>query len=314
MSRKMISLCASLLFLMSFTFAANAQTVKLGFAWAGKSGMADRVTKGFDTAIKELAPQIEIEYQKNLKDIDQLGKVIAEFQKSKTGMVILRSNGAKYLGKNQPTIPTFIGGCNHPSQLGTIKNINEPEGNITGVTYFLPVESQFEVFKAILPNLNSLVLLGEKNNPSSGVDQIETEKVCAQLGLKCNYQLTSGKANILNAVDSLKGQYSTFIIGNQAEVMAITAEIVAKAGKTPVLSYSSIPVKSGALGGFVADDNKLGMMLADSVVEVLIKGKPIRSVPVKVDPEPQFFLNSKTAGKLGLNIPYEILESAKVIE
>ncbi len=294
--------------------SVNAQSIKLGYAWAGKSGMANRVTKGFDKAIKSMAPQIQIEYQKSLPDIKTLTMVIAGFEKSKKGMVILRSNGAKHLGKNAPAIPTFIGGCNHPGQLGAIRNLNAPEGNITGVTYFLPMKTQFEVFQAILPDMNSLVLLGDKNNPSSAVDRAETEKICGKLSLKCSYQLVSGKDKILNAVKSLQGKYSAFVIGNQAEVMALTAQIVDLAGKTPVLSYSSKPVKSGALGGFVADDEKLGMMLAESVIEVLVNGMSIKSVPVKVDPEPRFFLNATTASKLSIDIPYEIIESAEVIE
>jgi len=296
------------------SLSASAETIRLGFAWAGKSGMADRVTEGFDQAIKSLAPQIQIEYHKNLPDINALAGVIATFEKTKKGMVILRSNGAQFLSKNPPAIPTFIGGCNHPGELGTIQNLDAPEGNITGVTYFLPVETQFEVFQAILPNMNSLVLLADSKNPSSVVDKAETEKTCQRLGFNCNYQLVSGKDRILEAVKTLKGSTSTFIIGNQAEVMDLTEQIVALAGETPVLSYSSKPVMSGALGGFVADDVKLGMLLAESVVEVLVKGKSIRSVPVKVDPEPKFFINSRTASKLGIQIPFEILESAKVIE
>lgn len=295
--------------------SVNAETIKIGYAWAGKSGMAVRVTKGFDKAIKSLAPQIQIEYHKELANVNELGGIIAKFEKSKKGMVILRSNGAKYLGKNPPSIPTFIGGCNHPGQLGAIRNLDAPEGNITGVTYFLPVESQFEVFQAILPNMDSLVLLADGTNPSSIVDKAETEKICGKMGYKCNYQLATGKDKILNAVKSLKGgSYSTFIIGNQAEVMALTKEIVSLAGNTPVLSYSSKPVMAGALGGFVADDVKLGMLLAESVVDVLVKGKNIKSVPVKVDQEPKFFLNSRTASKLGIQVPFEILESAQVIE
>ncbi|MCP4686465.1 MAG: hypothetical protein GY859_00340, partial [Desulfobacterales bacterium] len=83
---------------------------------------------------------------------------------------------------------------------------------------------------------------------------------------------------------------------------------------TPVFSYSSKPVKDGALGGFVADDGALGYMLAQTVVDVLIKGKAIKDAPVKVDPDPKFYVNAKSAEALGVEIPYEILEAAELIE
>ncbi len=314
MAKNTIIWISTLFLIISASFSLHAQSIKIGFAWAGKSGMANRVTSGFDKRIKELAPDLQIEYNKDLPNINALAKVIVRYQKSKTGMVILRSNGAEYLGKNPPSIPTFIGGCNHPGQLGAVKNLGSPEGNITGVTYFLPAETQFDIFKAILPNMNSLVLLSNKNNPSSAIDLAETKQMCEKLGLKCTYELTTDKKQLFNTVKKYSGKVSTFIIGNQAEVFDFTEQIVKLAGKTPVLSYTSTPVKKGALGGFVADDIKLGMMLAESLVDVLKNGKSISSVPVKVDSNPKFFVNVKTAERLGAQSPFEILEVAELVQ
>ena len=157
-----VSLVVSMLMLGSVT-AANATDI--GVAWAGKSGMAERVTAGFEQGMKELAPDIKIEYQKELGSVDDLAVVAAKWEKEKNGMVLLRSNAAKWLGQNPPTIPTFIGACNNPNQLGAVKNLQAPEGNITGVTYYLPVDSQFEIFQAIIPDLKSLLLvLGKKQS------------------------------------------------------------------------------------------------------------------------------------------------------
>jgi putative tryptophan/tyrosine transport system substrate-binding protein len=314
MSLKALRWLIASLFIVALVTPVQAQSIKIGFAWAGSSGMADRVTAGFDERIKEIGSTIEIEYHKNLPDIDTLSRVVAQYQKTKNGMVILRSNGATYLARHAPAIPTFIGGCNHPGELGTIQNLNAPEGSITGVTYFLPVETQFDVFTAILPQMKSLVLLADKRNPSAEVDLSETQAICRKLKLQCVFEMSAGRAETLAAVKKHSATTDAFAIGNQAEVMDLTEQIVELAGTVPVVSYSSIPVMKGALGGFVADDVKLGRLLAETVVEVLIDRKPIRSVPVKVDPNPRFFLNAKTAEKLGLEIPYTVLEMAEIVQ
>ena len=101
------------------------------------------------------------------------------------------------------------------------------------------------------------------------------------------------------AIEANKDGVSAFIIGNQGLVIDATAKLVEKAGNTPVLAYSSKPVNDGALGGFVADDVKLGQMLAESLVDVVVNGKAIKDVPVKVDPEPKFFVNAKNRSKTG---------------
>ncbi len=227
--------------------------------------------------------------------------VVQRYQKEKKGMVILRSNGAKWLGKNPPAIPTFIGGCNNPVQLGALKNMQAPEGNVTGVTYFLPVATQFETFQAILPDMQSVLLLLRAGNPSAEIDRNETKQICTTNGLQYKEKTIDTKEEALAAVQQYLGKVSMIIIGNQSKVIDIAKDIVAAAGKTtPVVAYPSKPVKDGALGGFVADDETLGYMLAQSVVEVLVKGSAIKNVPVKVDPDPKFYENVKTAQTLGI--------------
>lgn len=310
---KMVVVIAAVL---TFTLSgmAMAKQLELGLAWVGKSGMANRVSKGLEAALKELVPDAKIEAQKELASTEDLSKVVGKWEKEKDGMIILRSNGAKWLGKNSPEVPTFIGGCNHPVQLGAVKNLKSPEGNITGVTYYLPVDTQFEIFQAILPEIKSVLLLVEKGHPSSLIDKAGTEKICKKLGIEYQEKFVSSEAEAAQVATENKGKVSAIIIGNQAMIMEVADKIVEAAGDTPVVSYSNKAVKLGALGGFVADDNKLGQMLAESVVDVLGKGKAVKDVPVKVDPDPKFYVNAKTAEKLGVEIPFSILESATVIE
>jgi len=306
-----VSWCVSILMVVS---ATAASATEIGVAWAGKSGMSNRVASGFEKGMKDLAPDIKIEYQKELGTIDDLALVAKKWEKEKNGMVLIRSNAVKWLAKNSPAIPTFVGGCNNPTELGAIKNLQAPEGNITGVTYFLPVESQFEIFKAIIPGMKSVLLLLGKNNPSAVVDQAGTKAVCEKLGLAYHEKLCDTPEDAIAGVNEFKGKVSVIIIGNQALHIDNAENIVKAAGTTPVLSYSSKPVSAGALGGFVADDEKLGYMLAESVVAVLKNGNSIKEVPVKVDPDPKFYINARTAETLKIEIPFAILETATVIQ
>ena len=306
-----ISAIACLIFNVSVGYTAD---VKIGVAWIGKSGMTNRVVSGLQEVLKTFDDSIEIEYQKELDSAESLAEIVKKWTTDKDGMVILRSNGAKWLIDNPPTIPTFIGGCNNPEQLGLLKDMNAPDGNITGVTYFLPVSTQFETFQAIVTDLKSVLLLLEEGHPGSIVDQDGTKAICEKLGIEYNEIFNKTKEDIFSAVEKFKGKVSTIIIGSEALIMDNAAAIVEAAGATPVLAYSSKPVKVGALGGFVADDEKLGEALAESIIDVLINGKAIKEVPVKVDPNPKFYINVTTAEKIDIKIPYEILEMSTIIE
>lgn len=312
---KISSLLLTVVLVLCFSVSPSLASEKeIGVAWVGKSGMAKRVSSGFEKGMRELAPQLKLEFHKELGSIDELSTMTERFQKEKAAMVILRSNGAKWLGKNSPSIPTFIGGCNNPKLLGAVQNLERPEGNITGVTYFLPVATQFEIFKAVLPQLKSVMLLLEEGHPSSEIDRSGTKQTCDQLGIEYNESLVKSKEAALKVVADNKDKVSAFIIGNQAAIFDFTKAIVDAAGKTPVFSFSSKPVKDGALGGFAADDEKLGYMLAQMLIEVVTKGANIADMPVKVDPKPKFYINTKTSQKLGIDIPYTILSAATLIE
>lgn len=294
----------------------NAGAKEVGVSWVGSSSMSEWVTQGFEKGIKELAPGIKIEYQTKLASYDKLAEVVDRWKKEKDGMVILRSGGAKWLAKHPPSIPTFVGGCNNPVLLGVVKDMQAPDGNITGVTYYLPVDAQFEIFQAIIPDLKSLLLMVQKDHPSSIIDQNATKEITSKLGISYNEKVCATVDDAIKAAQQYKGKVSAIILGSQRILLDKDnpKRIISAAEGTPVLAYCSIPVKDGALGGFIADDVKLGYMLAQSVVDVLVKGKPVKEVPIKLDPEPKFVVNVRTAAKLGLEIPYAILQAAQLVD
>jgi putative tryptophan/tyrosine transport system substrate-binding protein len=298
--------------LVALCFSLNLYAVDIGVAWEGKSGMANNVMKGFNDGIK--GSGINMEIQKDLASTNELAKVVTRFEKEKAGMVILRSTGAELLIKNPPSIPTFIGACNHPAKIGVIKNIKAPEGKITGVTYYVPGKTHLELMKTILPSLKSVMLIMEKGHPSAPIEDEETKAASTALGITYHGKMCTSVDEVITAVKENKDNVSAFIIGTQALVFDNTPKIVDAAGKTPVFAYSEKPIKTGAVGGYVADDETLGKMLAQSVIDVLIKGKAIKDVPVKFDPQPVFYLNGTTYKKLSLQIPPNVLGAAKIIQ
>ncbi|MFK7828035.1 MAG: ABC transporter substrate-binding protein [Oligoflexales bacterium] len=312
---KLVIIFLFFLLTMQIQNIALGKVVNLGLAWAGKSGMSKRVLQGFEEEIKLGNSSIEFQIEKHpeLPDVEELSKKMREFEKTKVGMVIFRSNAVKYMAKNPPTIPTFIGGNNHPGQLGAIKNINAPEGNITGVTYYIPVENQFEIFENIKP-MKDITILLEEGHPSSDVDQNGTAAYCNKKGYRCNFPRINSKEHLINIVKKYsKMGTDTFILGNQSLVFDNSVDVIKAAKKIPVFSFTKKPVENGAMVGFVADDIKLGKILAQKVIDFYSNNLKIKDIPIGFDESPKFEINSKTANALGISLPYEITNAASKI-
>lgn len=288
---------------------------KIGVTWLGQSQMPERVTSGFQQRLTEYRDQIELEIKPALNSIDTLTATVKKFEETKDAMLVLRSNGARFLAKNPPKIPTFIGACNHPAELGVIKNMKAPEGNVTGVSYYIMLDNPFDLFQQILPKVKSYVLLNETNHPSSAIDRRGTQTQCIKHKLNCHYELVSHRMSIKKAVVKYADKTGiAFIIGNQAKVLDNSEIVFRYAGNNPVLSYSEKSVIEGALLSLSANDVKLGVMLAESVIDVLIKGKKISQVPVKFDMKPTLKINTKVANDLKIAIPLKILNRAQLVD
>lgn len=314
--KKILSIASFALALSITTSSAFASdTVNIGVAWAGKSSMAERVFAGFKRRLTVLAVDVDIELKGALASLDELDATVKKFESdNKDGMVILRSNGSAYLGDNPPNIPTFIGGGNKPSELGSVKNMDAPEGQVTGVTYFLPLEIPLEAYLAMTPDAKSFLLINQTNYASSPIDWNGTKSACKPLELKCDNETISSREELIELIKDKKGQYDAFILGNQSEVYGNADAVIDLVGKKPVYSYAAKGIDLGALGGVIADDDKLGAMMADSLVDVLVKGKAISNTPIKTDPEPTIMVNETTMKKLGLRIPTEILSVAEIVQ
>jgi len=219
-------------------------------------------------------------------------------------MILLRSSAAKMLVKTKTSIPTFIGGTNHPVVLGTVKSFLSPSGNITGVTYYIDKKTTLRMIKLFVPNMKSILFIGELGHPSTPIEQKETLQLSKTIfNIKYQEIVSDNLEFILKKVKEQQNSVSAIVLGNQALIMDNAGVISNVAGNTPVFSYSKVSVAHGALAGYSVNDNKLGRELGKSVYAVLYENKKINEVPIKVDRAPLFYVNKNTLNKLKIKIP-----------
>ena len=293
---------------------AEGDGKKIGLMWIGKSGMADTVARGFLERLKEIASDVEVEVKMNLADMEEGARVFHSFEQGKDGIVFLRSTGARFMGKNPPAVPSFFGGCTNPVVLGALKNIEAPEGKVTGVTYYLPHDLSFDAIQSLFPRVKKIGLLLEKGHPGAHIDQQGTRAVCGKRDIEYQEAICATKQELVLAVKKMRGKVDLMIIGNQALIIDNARMIVTVAEDTPVVSYSKKAIEAAALAGLVPSDFKLGRMLADSVVDVVVRGKKVKDVPVKTDPIPSLLINRRTMEKMKLEFPPEIMKTAKTTQ
>lgn len=308
MKAKMIAAMAASL------IAGAAMADGIGVTWVGSSGMAKRVLSGFSERMAEAAPDWTIEVNGELADTDALAASFESYAATYGHVVVLRSNGSKWLAGNPPSVPTFIGGENHPPSLGVIENMAAPEGNITGVTYYLDPIVVLETLTAIVP-AEKVLFIQQEGHPGSDVDKAGFSLACDDLFLECAFVRIPDSAGLADTIKANEG-YGAIVIGNQVPLFDDADNFAAgveAAGDVPILGLHKQVAALGGLAALAANDRKLGAMLADTVLNVVRDGQAIADTPVGTDTKPTLFLNEATLNTLGLSVPRQMMDVAEVV-
>ncbi len=309
MTRLLSAAMAAILLGGMLSASASAADKSVGILWFGKSGLAKQVMTGFIKQMGEKAPDIKLEFKPDLPNPEAAEPIYAEWQKSKNVIVFLRSNGATYMKKNPPQVPGLVGACNNPQELGVVEKLEAPEGNITGVSYYIPIANQLAVYKQIFPNLKTIGLLLEKGHPSTPIESTGTQAACPALGLTYMEAVCADKTELLQKTKELADKCDLLIIGTQSLILDNCK------GEKPVVSYSDKPIEQhAALCGLAADNSKLGQMLADSAIALLNDGKKVSEVPVKFDPEPQFLVCPALVERYKVELPEALKAKAVFVK
>lgn len=216
------------------------------------------------------------------------------------------------------TIPIVFSIGGDPVQLGLVKSLNRPGGNITGATFFAAelLQKQLGLLHEVVPKATVFGLLVNPNNPRSKTDTTFLQAAVSRLGLKAHVvnagderDLEGGFANLVRShVDMLIIAGDPFLL----RANAIIAALAARHG-IPAIFGGEFAAAGGLLsyGASLTDAHRQ----AGIYVGRILKGEKPGDLPVVQPTKFEFIINLKTAKALGLTIPPGVLAIAdEVIE
>ena len=193
-------------------------------------------------------------------------------------------------------------------------NIDKHKGQITGITLKIPVSDQMFKLKSVIPDLKRVGMIYDAKNTVHLIKKArETAK---SLGIKLVTEKVNSRKAVPKAIRKLMGNIDAFWLIADATVMTIDSfEFIHMAtieNRIPLVTYSEGLVQSGALLSLSADHFYIGKQAARLADEIM--NGSATSLPQIVDPDVKnFAININAAKKIGINIPAEVLGSAKTV-
>ena len=216
----------------------------------------------------------------------------------------------------QAQIPIVFSSVTDPIGAGLVKNLNKPEGNVTGVSNFVSSKEQFTFFKQVLPNLKTIGVIYNPGEANSVVLVQEMAKIAPSLGLKIISVPANSSSQVPDAARQLVDKVDAIFINNDNTALSAIDAIVKVASdhKIPVLSSDTDTVQRGVLVALGPNQYDLGKQTAKMILDIL-NGQSVQDMPVQFPVQTETFLNQKKAQELGIVFIPSILEKAdKVID
>jgi putative ABC transport system substrate-binding protein len=193
--------------------------------------------------------------------------------------------------------------------------IGQEARNITGASMNVPIEQQIALLKKVSPQVRRIGVIYDPSKTGFLVRQ--AERIARDQGVRLVTKAIASSKDSFAALDAMQGEIDALWI--LPDLTALAPESVqymllfSFRNKIPLLGLSENQARMGALLGLSFESGRdIGSQAAE-LANGILSGKSAGELPITPARKVRLTVNLKTAGKLGLQIPNEILEQADVL-
>lgn len=276
----------------------------------------ERARKGFEEELKKTNPEVEIISKNANGDLTVVPSIIKSFQDQKVDLIYAIATPTAQGAKNgEKDIPIVFNAVTDPASADLVKNLEKPEGNITGVSDYFSMEAQLKEMVCVFPDIKNVGVMFSTNEANSQFQIEELKKAAEGLGLNVVEVGVNNINDVSTAIKSLEPKMDIFLSitdNTVSSASTIIAESL-KEAKIPSFASEEGPVDNGILMSAGVDYVDLGKKAADMASEIL-GGKKVSEIPVVFSKDTRKVVNKKTADALGLSQDNKLMKDAKVVE
>jgi putative tryptophan/tyrosine transport system substrate-binding protein len=305
--------------------AQQAAMPLVGYLSATSPGEGEVRAAAFRRGLKESGyiegQNVAIEYRWADDQIDRLPAMVADLVRRHVAVIAAATTPAAIVAQAATTtVPIVFEVGSDPVRLGLVANLNQPGGNITGVTSLI-VEvgpKRLELLHELLPTASVMALLVNPADRALAQAQArEMLSAASKRGLKLHvlnvgserdFDGAFADLNRLRVAGLVIGAGSVFL-GNLNKLAALTVRHAVPA----IYQYRNFPAAGGLMsyGSDILDSYRLAGIYTGRI----LKGENPAELPVVQPTKFELVINLKTAKALGLTVPPSVLSRAdEVIE
>ena len=214
----------------------------------------------------------------------------------------------------QGKIKLIFSSVTDPLGAGLMTDLSKPNGHISGVSNYVDLKPQLQLFKKIQPQLSRLGFLYNPGEANSSYILTKLKEVCLQMNIKVIPQSVMKTADVPQGATKLAQLVDAIFISNDNTALSSLPSIIkiATQAKIPVYVSDINAVEQGALAALGPNQYDVGLKTGEMIVRVL-QGQDTCAQKVQFSEKTDLYLNENTASELNIQIPEDIKASANKI-
>jgi putative ABC transport system substrate-binding protein len=230
------------------------------------------------------------------------------------------TNPARAAQAATTTVPiVFAEAISDPVQVGLVKSIARPGGNVTGVIDLQDElgPKRVELFKEIWPGLKRVAFVYDPNGADVSESTLQQLRTAARkVGVALVPRPVRSEAEARRVLGGLRKGEDGLLAGGGSmsfNIPGIVLEATTQ-HRIPTMFNAAFFPERGAFASYGPDLAESGRQAA-RLVDKIIKGQHPSTIPVEANPHIEFVINLKVARALGISIaPAALHRATRVIE
>jgi putative tryptophan/tyrosine transport system substrate-binding protein len=308
--------------------AARAQQTAapvIGFLGGGSPDLVPDRLREFRRGLGESGyvegQNVTIEYLWADGHYDRLPELAADLVRRQVSVIAALGSTAAALAAQgaTTTIPIVFNIAGDPIELGLVRGLARPGGNITGVATLGTAvgPKRLELVHELVPAAMIVAGLVNPNSPLAETQSRGFQEAAHTLGLEMRLLNASTDRDLDTAFASLvQLRAGALVIGNDALFTSRTEQLASLATRyavPTVYQYRQFTTAGGLMsyGNSPTETSRVAGLLIGSI----LKGEKPADLPVQQPTKVELIINLKTAKTLGITVPLSLLGRAdEVIE
>ena len=297
--------------------ASEDKVVKIGILQFVTHDALDEIERGIEDGLAEAGYEgsnVELTVLNAEADQSKIQTMSKKLVDDGNDVVIgIATPAAQGLASATSDIPVIMGAISDPVGAKLVKNLEEPEGNVTGVSNHVPHAQTVELIQTITPDAKTIGVLYASSEDNSVSQVKEFTQYAEEAGLTVVEYAVPSTNEITTTMSVMTGKVDAIFVPQDNTIASAFPTVVtaANAAKIPVYSSVDTMVKQGSIASVAQSQYDLGLETAKIAVKILA-GKKVSEVPVKVVDTGVPTVNLKAAKELGITIPDSLLEEADI--